>query len=90
MPLTYMSDMLNHAFQHSYAIGAFNVSAFDVLDSVLHAAETCRAPVILNLPESQYSQLDFDLLMAAVMAGAQRATVPVAICLDHGIDAERN
>ena len=84
MPLVHMADMLNHAYRHGYALGAFNVSNFDFLEGVLNAAESCRAPVILNMPEAQLQHANADMLMAATVAGARRATVPVAICLDHG------
>lgn len=84
MPLTHMADMLNHAYRHGYAVGAFNVSNFDFLEGVLAAAENCRAPVILNMPETHFQHDNFEMLMAAAVAGARRATVPVAISLDHG------
>jgi fructose-bisphosphate aldolase, class II len=84
MPLTNMTDMLNHAYRHGYAVGAFNVSSFDFLEGVLTAAENCRAPVVLNLPETHAAHYNFDMLMAAALAGARRSAIPVAICLDHG------
>ncbi len=88
MPLTHMNDMLNHAYRHSYAIGAFNVSSLDLLKAVLAAAENCRAPVILNLPESCLAQAGTEMLLAAALAGAQQAGVPVALCLDHATSLE--
>lgn len=88
MPLTHMADMLNHAYRHGYAVGAFNVSTFDFLEGVLTAAETCRAPIILNIPESHLKHDNFEMLMAAIVTGARRATVPVAISLDHGTSME--
>lgn len=84
MALVHMADMLNHAYRHGYAIGAFNVANFDFLEGVLTAAEACRAPVVLNLPESHLEHSNFEMLIAAAVMGAQRAAVPVAINLDHG------
>ncbi|MGE5027452.1 MAG: class II fructose-bisphosphate aldolase, partial [Betaproteobacteria bacterium] len=79
-----MNDMLNHAYRHGYAVGAFDLVSLDFLEGVLAAAENCRAPVILSLAESHFEHYDFDLLMAATLAAARRAGVPVAINLDHG------
>ena len=84
MPLVDMNDMLRHAYEEGYAVGAFDLVSVDFLQAILDAAERCRAPVILSLAESHFEYFDFDLLMPAVEAAARRATVPVAIHLDHG------
>jgi len=81
-----MQDMLRHAHTHGYAVGAFDLVSLDFLAGVLVAAERCRAPVILSLAESHFEYFDFDLLMPAVETAARRASVPVAIHLDHGAD----
>jgi len=88
MPLVHMADMLNHAYRHNYAVGAFGVVNLDFVQGVLQAAEDCRAPVILNLIESHFNYYDLELLMSAVTVAARRAKVPVAICLDHGVSIE--
>lgn len=88
MPLVNMSDMLNHAYRHAYAVGAFSVVTLDFLEAIIRAGENLRAPVILNLAESHFDYYDFDLLAPAVVAAARRAKVPVAIHLDHGKSIE--
>ena len=84
MPLVHMKDMLHHAYQNGYAVGSFDLVSLDFLDAIMAAAESVRAPVILSLAESHLEHFDFELLMSAVEAAAQRANVPVAIQLDHG------
>jgi len=84
MPLIDMKHMLQHAYQHGYAVGAFEVMSLDFLDGIIMAAEQARAPVILNLAESCFEQINFGLMMPAVEAAAIRAQVPVAIHFDHG------
>jgi len=84
MPLVDMKDMLQHAYDNGYAVGAFDLVSLDFLEGILSAAEHCRAPVILSLAESHFDYFDFELIMPAVEAAALRATVPVAIHLDHG------
>jgi fructose-bisphosphate aldolase class II len=84
MPLVNMRDMLNHAYQNGYAVGGFDLVSLDFLEAILSAAEARSAPVILSLAESHFEYYDFELAMAASEAAARRATVPVAIHLDHG------
>ena len=88
MPLVNMADMLNHAYRHNYAVGAFHLVSLDFLSGIVEAAENRHAPVILSLAESHFEYYDFELLMAACVVAAKRATVPVAIHLDHGSSLE--
>lgn len=88
MPLVNMKDMLQHAYDHNYAVGAFDLVSLDFLEGIMLAAEKARAPVILSLAESHYEFFDFELMMPAVEAAAKRAEVPVAIHLDHGVSLE--
>ena len=84
MALVHMADMLRHAYQHRYAVGAFDVVSLDFVTGVIAAAEEKRAPVVISLAESHFDCFDFELLMAAVERAAKRTPVPVAIHLDHG------
>jgi fructose-bisphosphate aldolase class II len=84
MPLVHLTDIVNHAHRHNYAVGAFGVGNQDFLEGVMQAAEDSRAPVILNLIDSHFSAHDFDLFVPAVVTVARRAAVPVAINFDHG------
>ena len=84
MALVDLRDMLNHAYHNGYAVGAFDVVDLEFVAGVMEAAEHCQAPVIVSLAESHFEYFDFELLMAAVVAAARRASVPVAIHLDHG------
>jgi fructose-bisphosphate aldolase class II len=83
-----MRDMLYHAYQNSYAVGAFDLVSLDFLEAVIDAAERCRAPVILSVAEPHFAHYDFELMLPAVEAAARRASVPVAIQLDHGHSLE--
>ena len=83
-----MRDMLHHAHANGYAVGAFDLVSLDFLQAILSGAERQRAPVILSLAESHYAYFDPELLMPAVRKAAARASVPVAIHLDHGSTLE--
>ncbi len=84
MALVNMRDMLYHAYENCYAVGAFDLVSLDFLEAVIGSAERCRAPVILSIAEPHFAHYDFELMMPAVEAAAKRASVPVAIQLDHG------
>ena len=84
MPLVNIKDMLQHAYDNQYAVGAFDLINLDFLQGILQAAEEMQAPVILSLAESHFEHFDFDLLMPAVESAARRASIPVAIHFDHG------
>lgn len=84
MPRVNMKDMLAHAHKEGYAVGAYDLVSLHFLEGIMEAAECDRAPVILSLAESHFRHFDFALAMAAAVAAAERASVPVAIHLDHG------
>ena len=88
MALVDLRDMIQHAYKNSYAVGAFDLVSLDFLEAVIGAAERSRAPVILSVAEPHFSYYDLELMMPAVEAAAKRATVPVAIQLDHGSSLE--
>jgi fructose-bisphosphate aldolase class II len=89
MPIVHLPDILKHAYHHSYAVGAFGVDNPPFLEGVLEAAEASRAPVILNLIESHFSEREFDLFVPAIVAAARASHVPVAINFDHGTSPDR-
>ena len=74
MPLVHMSDMLRHAYDNRYAVGAFDVVSLDFITGVIAAAEEKQAPVIISLAESHFEYFDFELLMAAVEDDADLLT----------------
>ncbi|AEM49199.1 ketose-bisphosphate aldolase class-II [Acidithiobacillus ferrivorans SS3] len=88
MPLVHMKDLLNHAYAHGYAVGAFDVVSLEFVEGVMAAAERSRAPVILSLAESHLEHYDFELLMSGVEAAARRSAVPVALHFDRGANLE--
>jgi fructose-bisphosphate aldolase class II len=88
MALIHMRDMLQHAYRNGYAVAAFDLVSLDFLEAIIDAAERCQSPVILSLAESHFDYFNFELVMPAVEAAAMRATVPVAIHLDHGASLE--
>lgn len=78
MPLINMSDMLHHAYRHGYAVGAFGVVSWDILEGVVSAAEAMRAPIILSVSKF-YAETDSIVSLArGVIEMGQRTSIPVA------------
>ncbi|NOZ54712.1 MAG: ketose-bisphosphate aldolase [Gammaproteobacteria bacterium] len=88
MSLVNMKNMLNHAYENGYAIGAFDLVNLDFLQGIIDAAERTQSPIILSLAESHFDFFDFELLMPAVEKAAIKSSVPIAIHLDHGSNFE--
>lgn len=83
MSLVNLRDLLIHAHKNHYAVGAFEIVNLDFLRAVISAAEEVRSPVILNVVEPHFDLFDVNLLMPAVVQAAKRASVPVAVSMDH-------
>lgn len=83
MALVNTRDLLCHAYDNHYAVGAFEVVNLEFLRAVIYAAEQARSPVILNVVEPHFDMFDAELLMPAVLAAAKRSSVPVAVSMDH-------
>lgn len=77
MPLVDMQDMLGHAYRHGYAVGAFGVVSWNVLEGVIAAAEKMRAPIILSISKSYPGTDNIGSLARAVTEMGHRATIPV-------------
>ncbi|MGD8641885.1 MAG: ketose-bisphosphate aldolase, partial [Gammaproteobacteria bacterium] len=89
MAMVDMKDLMYHAYKNRYAVGAFGIVNLDFLQAVIDAAERTRSPVILNVVETHFSLYDPEILMAAIIRAAKRATIPVAVHMDHCSSIER-
>lgn len=85
MPLASTGELVTRAAAARSAVAAFNVITLEHVEAVVAGAEAADAPVVLQVSENavkyRYGRL-LPLARAAV-AAAERATVPVALHLDH-------
>ena len=82
--LTNMKDMLCEARKAKRAVGAFNVANYETALAVFRAAEAEREPVIVQLYMRLFDTGKARDLAPTLRGLAERATVPVALHLDHG------
>ncbi|MFJ6564297.1 ketose-bisphosphate aldolase [Streptomyces sp. NPDC091412] len=85
MPLAATGELVAHAAAARSAVAAFNIITLEHVEAVVAGAEAAGVPVVLQVSENavmfRYGRL-LPLARAAA-AAAERATVPVALHLDH-------
>jgi len=77
-------DLIAKAIEGNYAVGAFNAVNMESAQAIFQAAEKERAPFIIQITQTTLAYTQPEELFAIIGALAERATVPVAVHLDHG------
>lgn len=88
MSIVTMKEMLEAARKGNYAVGAFNCFNIDMVMGAVAAAEARNYPLILPLAESHIKFSEWDLISNIMKAQAAKASVPVALQLDHAKKVE--
>ncbi len=81
-------EMMKEADKNGYAIGAFNVENMEMVMAVIKACEELRSPAILQTTPSTVKYAGLDMYYANVATAAKKASVPIALHLDHGSSFE--
>ena len=76
-------DLLGRAVAERRAVGSFNTYNLEISRAILRAAEARKAPVFLAIGTGAFDYAGFDVLVAASLAAAREARVPVAVHVDH-------
>jgi tagatose 1,6-diphosphate aldolase GatY/KbaY len=84
MPLVTTHSMLAAARDNGYAVAAFNCENMEMIQAIIMAGEELNAPLILQTTPSTIRYASVELFAANAAAAAKKATVPVALHLDHG------
>lgn len=84
MPLEILGKMYEKANRERYAIGQFNFSNLEFLQSAVEAAEEMKSPVIVALSTGAIKYGGIKNLVALTRTMAEQVSVPVALHLDHG------
>jgi fructose-bisphosphate aldolase class II len=89
MPLAAMGEIVGPARAAGDGVCAFNVVGIEHAEAIVAGAETARAPVVLQISENCVSYHGaLEPIAGACLAVARRATVPVAVHLDHASSTE--
>lgn len=87
--LVNLNDVLKNAVKQKYAVGLFNTTDTDMLQSAITAAEKLRSPIIIGTAEVLLPYGELSLLAPTIIKAARDATVPVVVHFDHGTSFER-
>jgi fructose-bisphosphate aldolase class II len=82
------SALLAVANKHSFAVPAFNVSDYAMMNGIFEISEEKDAPLIIAIHPDELSHIGVDVL-PAIIQRAHRSSVPVTIHLDHGPTYEK-
>lgn len=82
--LVSLQTVIEMAEKGNYCIPAFNVYNTETVMGVIAAAEEADAPVIMQVYPRLLNEEVGYYLMPAMVAAAQKASVPVCLHLDHG------
>lgn len=80
--------ILEPAYEHGFAVPAFNISDYGMLRASIEACEAEQSPMIVSIHPAEW-ELMGDEFLASVLELARAASVPIAIQLDHGATFEQ-
>lgn len=83
-----MKDLLAVANKHKFAVPAFNISDYSMMNGIFEASEEKQAPVIIAIHPDELKHTGTEIVKA-IIEKAHKATVPVCIHLDHGATFEQ-
>lgn len=84
--LVTMKSVLELAEVGDFAVGAFNMTSLEGMQAVLQAAEELKQPVILQFAPVHEAIIPLATIGPIMVMMAEKASVPVAVHLDHGED----
>ena len=85
MSITNIKTLMNQAEAENRAVGAFSVGNMEMIIGAVKAAEELDTPIILQIAQSRLKHSPLDLTGPMMLSAAEKAKVPVAVHLDHGL-----
>ena len=77
-------ELVEAAKAGGYAVGAFNAINMETAQAIFAAAEQEKSPLIIQVTQTTMAYTEPEELAAIILKRAERATIPVAMHLDHG------
>jgi len=85
MPMVSLRQLLDHAAENAYGVGAFNVNNMEQIQAIMEAAKETESPVIIQASRGARKYTNdrflYHLMLAAVELYPQ---IPVVLHQDHG------
>lgn len=89
MTLVKMRELLKHAQEQNYGVGAFSVANMEMVIGAIRAAEEVRSPLILQIAEVRLNHSPIHMIGPLMVEAAKEASIPVAVHFDHGMTIEK-
>jgi len=89
MPFINGKEMLQHAYENGYGVGAFSAHNAETILGILEAAEEEQAPIMIQVGQKVIQTLGIESMKALIDIYAKQFTIPVAIHLDHSRSFEQ-
>lgn len=86
--LVNLNDVLYNAKKGKYAVGLFNAVNLELARGIIAAAEQTGSPVIMGTAEVLFPYGPLEEVSYYLLPMAKKASVPVVIHLDHGLNKE--
>lgn len=83
-----MKNLLKVANENGFAVPAFNISDYSMLNGIFEVCEEKQAPVIIAIHPDELSHVGVEMVLA-IREKAHKASFPVCIHLDHGQSFEQ-
>jgi fructose-bisphosphate aldolase class II len=85
MPLVPMRQLLDHAAENDYGVGAFNVNNMEQIQAIMMAATKTNSPVIVQASRGARAFSNDNYLRHLMLAAAElNPQIPIAMHQDHG------
>lgn len=83
MPFVSGKDLLTHALENNYAVGAFSAHNAETIQAILLAAEEEQAPIMIQVGQRAIQNIGLEPMTKMIEIFAKDSTVPICIHLDH-------
>lgn len=88
MSLVKVSELLKHATENKYGVPAINVFNYESIAWAIKAAERENMPIIIQFYPGFDKHIPLDIVSGIAKNLAEKASVPVAVHLDHSATFE--
>lgn len=89
MALVPMRVLLDHAAEHGYGVGAFNVNNMEQIQAIMEAAVETHSPVIVQASRGARAYSNDNYLRHLMLAAVElHPNIPIAMHQDHGNSPE--
>ncbi|MBQ9250539.1 MAG: class II fructose-bisphosphate aldolase [Oscillospiraceae bacterium] len=86
--LVNMKEMLRSAQEGKYGVGFFDTVNVEMVRAVIETAEELRAPVMVGITQTMLPVMPLERAAEIMLPAAEKASVPVCVHFDHGLDFE--